>query len=369
MRKSVSILTCIIVFTFFHSASLAQNLLYQPESVVFDTVQNRYLVSNWRNGHLVQIDSLGAQSYFIYNQHCHAGLHLMDGVVYVACREWGVKGFDLTTGSNTLNESIPEAGNINDITADNAGNLYVSYPTGNKIFKVNIASGNVSTFVEAGMGLITPNGIYFDEPNNRILVVSYRTSSPVQAVSLADSSVSTIAANYLHNMDGLTQDNEGNFYVSTWYYNAVYKCGGDFLGTPEVFATFGDDPADIYINKRDNVLAAPLFQTNSLQLIPIPPSEVKTGEVVQPKRFSLAPGFPNPFNNTVNLSFTLQTPGNVKLEVFNTHGIKAATLEEGNFSSGAYKTNWNAESFPSGVYFIRLTADNQTAIQKLVLQK
>ena len=43
----------------------AQNLLNRPESVVFDSVYNRYLVSNWTNGSIVQIDSNGVQDYFV----------------------------------------------------------------------------------------------------------------------------------------------------------------------------------------------------------------------------------------------------------------------------------------------------------------
>ncbi len=40
---------------------LTQNLLNQPESMVYDSVNNRYLVSNFGDGCIIQIDSLENQ--------------------------------------------------------------------------------------------------------------------------------------------------------------------------------------------------------------------------------------------------------------------------------------------------------------------
>ena len=119
----------LLLFPFF---SNAQNLLNQPESVTYHAAENQYLVSNWATGHLVAIDSTGNQSYVLTNQSCFAGLQMIGDVVYVSCRYVGVKGFDLSTSLNVLNVPIPGAPNINDITADNAGNLYVSYPSESK---------------------------------------------------------------------------------------------------------------------------------------------------------------------------------------------------------------------------------------------
>jgi len=41
-----------------------QNLLNNPESVVYDQSRCRYLVSNWGDGNIIAIDSLGIQTYF-----------------------------------------------------------------------------------------------------------------------------------------------------------------------------------------------------------------------------------------------------------------------------------------------------------------
>ena len=104
------------IFIFFYSSNLvSQNLLNLPESVEYDPFNNRYLISNWGTGDIVQIDSLGNQSIWLENVQGFAGLHRKDNILYIACREYGVKGFDLLTGENVLNVFIEGGININDI--------------------------------------------------------------------------------------------------------------------------------------------------------------------------------------------------------------------------------------------------------------
>ena len=145
------------------------------------------------------------------------------------------------TGENILNVSIPGTVNCNDIVADNVGNLYVSSPTGNQILKIVIDTGEVIEFITSGLN--TPNGMYYDEPNNRILFVSFRYNSPIQQIDLSDNSVSVITYPGLNDLDGITQDNDGNFYVSSWQQNRVYIFNSTFSEGPEIFITHFGDPA------------------------------------------------------------------------------------------------------------------------------
>ena len=47
------------------SAVPAQVFYDRPESVVFDDVNNRYIVSNYGTGSLVEIDEFGVESFFV----------------------------------------------------------------------------------------------------------------------------------------------------------------------------------------------------------------------------------------------------------------------------------------------------------------
>jgi sugar lactone lactonase YvrE len=376
LRVKYSPIMLFVVFSLLSTAaSRAQNLLNLPESVVYDSPNYRYLVSNWGNGDVVQIDSTGTHSIFIDNEHCYAGLQILDDVLYVACREYGVKGFDLATGENVLEVSIPGIDNINDITADTSGNLYVSSPPGNAIFKVNIASQTYSTFVESG--LYTPNGIYFDEPNNRLLVVSYRNYSPIQAVDLEDSTLSTVYSTNLHNLDGLTQDSDGYYYVSSWFSNACFRIDSTFSSPPELFSSHADDPADIYFNKVDNVLAVPLFFTHGLELVAGQTIVEGEGHPLVPTAFTLFPNFPNPFNPRTTIQYYLPKETKVTLKIYNTRGQEVRELVDEYQSAGLKSVVWDGRNNSgmtanSGVYIQRIrTTDHEIPVQsrKMVLSK
>jgi hypothetical protein len=88
-----------------------------------------------------------------------------------------------------------------------------------------------------------------------------------------------------------------------------------------------------------------------------------------PKDFSLNQNFPNPFNPTTTISFSLPKQSFVSLKVFDLLGREAATVVSEEFSAGNYTKQWNAANIPSGVYFYRLRAGSFTETKKLLLLK
>jgi hypothetical protein len=90
--------------------------------------------------------------------------------------------------------------------------------------------------------------------------------------------------------------------------------------------------------------------------------------------FKLNQNFPNPFNPSTMISFTLQNESHIKLEVMNLLGQRVETLLDGEYSRGSYSTVWNAGSFSAGVYFCRITILNGSgekfsSIKKMLLIK
>ena len=77
-----------------------------------------------------------------------------------------------------------------------------------------------------------------------------------------------------------------------------------------------------------------------------------------PKLYSLAQNFPNPFNPSTTIRFSLPEPGNVSLEVYNVLGEKVAVLASGTHTPGLYTAVWDARNCGSGVYFVRLIVRN-----------
>jgi hypothetical protein len=72
-------------------------------------------------------------------------------------------------------------------------------------------------------------------------------------------------------------------------------------------------------------------------------------------QFKLEQNFPNPFNPSTRIVFSLQTPGEVRLIIINLNGEIVDELLNKPLPAGEYNTTWNASRFASGVYFYQLS--------------
>jgi sugar lactone lactonase YvrE len=340
---------------------LLDNFLNNPESVVFDSLNSRYLVSNWTDGNIVEINSWGQQRYFNTDLEQAAGLHIAGSILYVASSSGsntGVIGINLSTGVIVFDVDINEKQLLNDITSDNSGNLYITDCEADKIFKVNISSMTYSIFVESGLGY--PNGIYFNESNNRLLVLNGELPyNPILAVDLMDSSISTVVNTNISAIDGLTADQFGNFYFSSWTTDEVYRYDAAFLNPPEVVSSGHTNPADIFYNKCDDVLAIPNFHANLIDFIPISQTEVRWDDDL-PNNFKLMQNYPNPFNPSTTIKYQIPILSYTTLKVYDILGNEIKTLvnEEqlaGNYEVEFFATGGSSGSrYASGIYFYRL---------------
>jgi hypothetical protein len=97
-------------------------------------------------------------------------------------------------------------------------------------------------------------------------------------------------------------------------------------------------------------------------------SEVEIGAA--PKEFTLHPNYPNPFNPSTSIEFTIPEDGFVSLKVYNLLGQEVAVLFEGEAVGGRiYQQTFDASQLPTGVYVSRLSYGGQSLIQKMVLAK
>ena len=79
--------------------------------------------------------------------------------------------------------------------------------------------------------------------------------------------------------------------------------------------------------------------------------------------------YPNPFNPITTISFSIPQSGLVSLKVYDITGRVTTTLKDEYMSVGYYNINWDASSFPSGVYFVKMIAGEYVNTQKLMLIK
>ena len=88
-----------------------------------------------------------------------------------------------------------------------------------------------------------------------------------------------------------------------------------------------------------------------------------------PENISLLNAYPNPFNPSTNIIFTISKSSNSLISVYDMGGRYLETLSKSYSAPGSYTMTWNASDYPSGIYFIRLELDSYLISQKLVLAK
>jgi hypothetical protein len=100
-----------------------------------------------------------------------------------------------------------------------------------------------------------------------------------------------------------------------------------------------------------------------------PVSGVDDSDWQLPASYKLDPAYPNPFNPTTMLSFSLPVTSNVHFDVFDVTGRHVATLINGSLSSGSHKIAFDGSRLASGIYFYRLQAGTFASTRKMVLIK
>ena len=100
----------------------------------------------------------------------------------------------------------------------------------------------------------------------------------------------------------------------------------------------------------------------------VPAPSTVSSFIPHPSSLSLSCS-PNPFNARTEIRFTLPQAGKVSLDLFDLNGRKVTSLLEQSLSSGEHTVPFDGSAWPSGIYFLKLSAPNRQAAAKLVLLK
>jgi len=95
----------------------------------------------------------------------------------------------------------------------------------------------------------------------------------------------------------------------------------------------------------------------------------KTAKGVKSNTFKLAPNYPNPFNASTTIRYTIPKAGKVVLAVYNILGQEISTLVSQYQPLGDYTIRWDASNVNSGVYFYTLKALGTIQIRKMLVLK
>ena len=85
-----------------------------------------------------------------------------------------------------------------------------------------------------------------------------------------------------------------------------------------------------------------------------------------PSVTALKGNYPNPFNPSTEIRFSIAQGETGRLSIFNVRGEKVMSRD---FTAGEYNYNWNAESCASGIYYYRLDTQGRHYVHKMTLLK
>lgn len=350
MRK---ILTYLILFLGLTAESGAQSFS-GPESVEFDPINNRYIVSNTSSGNLQSVIPGNAPTLFTANVSSPYGLVVVDSTVYVN-DNGKVLGFNLVTGLQTFTSNV-NGSFLNGICADTSGHLYTTDFSAKKIYKVNIADGSFNVFVNATTK--TPNGILFDAANNRLIYCTWGSAVQIKAVSLVDSSQTVLKTTTLSNDDGIAMDGQGKIYISVWGTQSIYMLDSAFVNAPVQVITGLNNPADICYNQSNDTLGVPNSgNTNTVNFYNM--SYILS---LQKEQFSISKDFlkTSADENSVQLEWVLENHSQATLQIFALNGSMVSC--EDVLSSGKHVIE-NGK-LKTGIYFARLVAGEKQLTEK-----
>jgi len=88
-----------------------------------------------------------------------------------------------------------------------------------------------------------------------------------------------------------------------------------------------------------------------------------------PTELAISSIYPNPFNSTTTISYSVNQSGFTRMDVLDITGRHWATLVDGVKSAGSYSVNWSAGNVPTGLYILRISAGGEVRSAKIVLVK
>tara|TARA_B100000686_G_C16155976_1_gene649114 strand:- start:182 stop:613 length:432 start_codon:yes stop_codon:yes gene_type:complete len=110
-------------------------------------------------------------------------------------------------------------------------------------------------------------------------------------------------------------------------------------------------------------------------------SDMRLGDGLNPVDFNvhsnelsdvinISSAYPNPFNPTVNIVIELEESSDIKATIYNLKGQLVSTIVNGTLDYGVNNIMWDANNFPSGIYFINIESNGQLlSTQKISLLK
>ncbi len=294
-------------------------------------------------------------------------------------------GSRVITVENTGDENLMVAGIQNDnVTITAFPSTFTLAPGETQDLTVSVVSGVYPEGHYRDTLIIRTNDP--DEPEKKLAIELYIYGTPYRTGSIPpNATIVTMSTNTATQGEGTVIDfagegNDPDGYVTNFEWIGALPetlSGMDshtsvFTSTNPSFAINADSLEEGYysvafsVRDNDGNWSAP--QMDSLQIVP----SLVIGEdgADRPEELSLLDLYPNPFNSTVAVKYTLEEAGNVELSVLDMNGREMERLVDRYQAVGSYSIGWEAtRETSSGIYLIRLTSSGRTISESAILIK
>ena len=356
----------------------AQDTLNYPTDVVYDEAAETYYVSNWADGdgYILTLNTFGEITGTLFSDLDYPeGLCLIDNVLYVTDNGdlYGgnapsyLVGIDIFSGNELLKVEIAaETTNLDLMTTDNNGNLYICDSEKLLIYKYEIATATITVFVE---GVNKPLGICYDEIEDRIIFTESKSNiSYLKAIDPDGSNMSNVFY-HLGWIEGIVMDDEGNYFMSSWSgsndtlwgYEPVFKLSH---GLNWKYELTGDQnrPFGMCMG-HDNHLVICNWGSHVVNFLNLEPFGTEEN-ILSNNNLTV---YPNPGNGDFNLHLPEIQSQVANLTVLDLNG-RIITSNIIRKAEAEFEQSLDLTFLPVGIYILKVQDGNQVYHKKLVVK-
>lgn len=349
--------------TFFLLACICSSLVFQAqnlqtiESIEYDPIQGRFLVSN--SNSVVHVDGDGNGVSTLPSPLAAAyGMEIFNNHLF-AIHSNRVKVFDLATNTLVQNVNITGAGFLNGMASDGVARVWVTDFSTKKIHQIDFTDlANPVTTLLSNNTTTTPNGIVYDEANNRLVFVAWGSNAPIKALDLTDNTITTLATTTLGNCDGIDKDGLGNYFVASWSPNRITKYSPDF-SVSEIITVAGglSSAADICYANEIDTLAIPNSGNTTVVYVGFDNTPNSLNSLTAGSDFMTAT-----FNDRWEISYFSPAQKNIDYLLLDSQG-KVIVSEKWLLENTTNRLIIPNNALPSGTYFLAFPNSKTKAIK------
>ena len=327
----------------------------------------------------------------------------LTGSVYAVSTADGtnIAGWPVEAGSNSwLGPNVCDIDNDNDpevIVPLSSGAVKVYEADGSLLLDITLDAAIKASAVTGDLNADGNMEIILGTTSGNLYVLnndgSDFTGFPVALGAAIECTAALVDMDDNGTVDILVGDNNGILHsidiTGTETVNFPYSLGSSLKVSPAVDDIDNDGDIDIAIadlfaynvidykqdTPVDNIVWATFKRNNQRTGNGMDPTnDVEDGEVVPEVVTYLGANYPNPFNPTTKIQYSIKTTDHVTLDIYNVKGQLVKTLVNGTQDKGIYIEQWdgfdnNNRKAGTGIYFYKLQTSDYISTRKMIMLK